>query len=159
METKNSVFKLIVMVLVLLGLLYAAIKLSQHPITPSAQTTTQPPQSVDIKNIDNSSLPDKFPADLPTEDGSKIIHNFNATEVDGRYNATREFESKKTLAQNISTYTQYLKANGWEIKATVNQSTIKMVMGQKGKQQLQIAAAQNPSTKNNIVTITLTEFK
>lgn len=155
------VIKVVIAVAILLALLFVVIKLSQHPVSPAHPLSDNEanPTSLQVQKVAENTLPNKFPANLPIEKDGKIIQNFNATEVDGRYNATREFESQQTLAQNIATYTKYLTDNGWEIKAKIDQSKLKMVMGKKENQQLQISVAQNPTTKTNLVTITLTEFK
>lgn len=159
MEINNPVFKMVLIVIALLALLFVAVQLSKHPVSPTKNSMEDKKKTVQISPVDYNKLPDKFPTDLPLEDGANITQNFNATEVDGRYNATREFNSAKTLAQNIAVYTKYLKTNDWQVKATIDQPALKMVMGQKGNQQLQVVAAQNPTTKANVITITLTEFK
>lgn len=161
MTTNNTVFKAAIAVIILLALLFAVIKLSKHPVSTTHPLGDKESQSgtVKIEQVSQSDLPNKFPSNLPTEAGAEISQNFNATETDGRYNATREFESKKTLAQNIALYTKYLNDNGWEIKANIDKPTLKMVMGKKDNQQLQISCAQNPDTKVSVITITLTEFK
>lgn len=157
MELNNPVLKLTVIVAALFALLFVAIQLSKHPISDKNTPQDESQKNYQINNVEKSKLPNKFPSDLPQEVGAVVTQNFNATGQDGTYNATREFESSKTLAQNITTYTKYLKDNDWEIKATIDQSTIKMVMGKKENQTLQIVAAVNPTKEVNVITITLTE--
>ncbi len=159
MEKNSSVFKLVVMVAALFALLFVAIQLSRHPINGGRKMGVDKLKTgTKIVKVSADKLPNKFPVDIPVEGDVRVIQNFNATELDGRYNATREFESKKTLAQNLSIYTKYLKDNNWDIKATIDEPDMKMVMGKKGLQQLQITAAIDPITNLNIITLNLTEF-
>ncbi len=155
----NTVFKFIVMVAALLALLFVAIQLSKKPVSKEAAPTTEAPKTAEIKQVAENVLPDKFPADLPSEAGAKITQNFNATEADGRFNATRQFQSKNSLADNLKIYTNYLKSNGWEILTTDDQPSLKVVLGRKDKQQLLVTAAVDPSTDSNVVTLSLTQFK
>lgn len=154
----STVFKFVVMVAALLALLFVAIQLSKNPVSKEA-VKEELPKTAEIQQVAEGTLPNKFPADLPIEEGAKVTQNFNATETDGRYNATRQFQSKATLSANLTLYTNYLKNNGWEILTTLDQPTLKMVLGRKDKQQLQAAIAIDPSTNNNVVTLSLTEFK
>lgn len=155
----NTVFKFVVMVAALLALLFVAIQLSKNPVSKEADQQEEAAKPAEIEQVSQDTLPNKFPEDLPSEPGAKITQNFNATESDGRYNATRQFETKNSLAANLTLYTNYLKKNDWEILATLDQPNLKMVMGQKGKQQLQASFAVDPTTNTNLVTLSLTEFK
>lgn len=159
MELNNPVFKMVVIVAALLALLFVAIQLSNYPLNPNSKINKiEKIKPVQITQVDKGILPDKFPANLPTEASAVVTNNFNALEGDGRFNATREFESKKTLAQNITIYTKYLKDNGWTISNSLDQSNVKMVAGKKDNQLLQISAALDPNNKVNVITMTLTEF-
>jgi hypothetical protein len=76
-------------------------------------------------------LPEAFPAGLPIEAGAKIVNNYNAVSTDGkRIQATRVFESAKTVAENAALYQAYVNdtKNGWTI---MNQSDGPAGSGQK----------------------------
>lgn len=108
--------------------------------------------------VAESQLPDKFPADLPIEANAEITQNYNASTEDGRFQATRTFETKKTLSENLSIYRQYLNNNGWAVESTVDEPTYKKISGSKGIQVLQISLSENANTRVKTVSISLTEL-
>ena len=127
-----------------------------NKVLPVTNKAPAPAPLVKTTEVNNDKLPDKFPSDIPIESGATITQNYNATTTDGRYQATRAFETKKSLAENLALYTQYLQTNGWTIKATIDQPTYKMVTASKDKQQLQISISENSTSKVVTVTISLT---
>ncbi len=119
-------------------------------------TNTKVESPIKKTEVSSDKLPDKFPANLPIEAGANISQNYNANANDGRFQATRAFETKETLAKNLTIYTEYLKTNGWTIGSSVDQPAYKMVSGSKGKQQLQISMSENSGTKVKTVSMSLT---
>ncbi len=155
MLSKKSLSIIAVIVLVLL-IIILVIKSQDRGST--VQTNNSAPV-ISKSKVPDSQLPSKFPADLPIEVGAVVIDNYNATTPDGRFQATRSFETSESLAANLKLYTNYLKTEGWTIQATVDKLTYKMVVGKKENQQLQISIDQNASSKTKTVTISLTEFQ
>lgn len=113
---------------------------------------------VEIKEVDKNLLPDKFPADFPIEAGAQILKNYNS-EDDDVYQATRQFASKKTVAENYKYYTDYFKANGWKITGSNDGSTIKSVTAEKGGGKISISISQNVSIKAVVVNVNYTVAK
>lgn len=109
------------------------------------------------KNIPTKEVPDKFPKDIPIEEGAKITQNYNATAADGRYQATRAFETSKTLDANYKIYSDYMKNNGWKIESNVNEATFKTLLGTNGDAKLQVNMNENSVTKVKTVDISLTD--
>lgn len=97
--------------------------------------------------------PDKFPKDIPGESGAKVTQNYNVSTPDGRYQATRVFESNKSLIENFSIYKNYLTSNGYNIQSTVDQTSYKMIFGIKGDKSLQVTM--DESTGVNIKTVNI----
>lgn len=120
----------------------------------------QPKEAIVQKtNIDFSKLPAKFPTNIPIETGAKTTQNYNATTPAGLFQATRTFETKQTLAANLTLYTDFLKKDGWKIKGTTDNPTYKMVMGAKGKQSLLITINEMQTTKIKTVSISYSKTK
>jgi len=148
----------IIAVIIVALLIIVFVSKSQRTANNSNQNTNTAPV-IAKSEVPTSQLPNKFPGNLPMEAGAEITGNYNATTPDGRFQATRSFVTKQTLAANLKLYSDYLKNNGWTSLAVVDQTTYKMVVGTKGNQQLQISIDENASSKVKTVTITLTEFK
>ena len=109
--------------------------------------------------VAENKLPENFPTNLPLEDNVEVTQNYNATTEDGRFQATRTYESKKTLAENLAIYREYLNGNGWNIVSTVDQPTYKKISGTQGIQTIQISLSENVNTKVKTVSISLTELQ
>jgi hypothetical protein len=83
-------------------------------------TATSALKSVEIRTVDATKLPERFPTDIPLEAGATTTYNYNAVNANGEYQSSREFISKKSVAQNFSFYQTALKNAGWSITAAVN---------------------------------------
>lgn len=165
MENKNNqtnssvdfsqLFKLLVMVAAILALLFVAYKLLNN------NKKEVVPQLVNVEktNVDFAKLPEKFPSNIPLEADAKILQNYNSVTPEGQFQATRQFETKKSLAENYAFYTDFLKKNGWEIKATTDDATYKMVMGSLLKKAIQVTIEENKINQVKIVTISYSENK
>jgi hypothetical protein len=68
--------------------------------------------------------------------------------------STRQFISKKTLAENYKIYTAYLKKEGWKIEAALDQETVKSIFATKGERtSITITMNQNATTAESTVDI------
>jgi superoxide dismutase len=94
------------------------------------------------KTVEPTKLPKDFPASIPLETGAKMVDNYNSTAEDGTYQATRVFESKKTLSQNFSLYEAFLKQDGWKLLATKDDEKLKVLSASKDNGMLQISMTQ-----------------
>ncbi len=110
------------------------------------------------KNVDVNQIPVKFPTDIPIEAGAKITQNYNATAPDGRFQATRVFETKATLADNLTLYKAYLVKAGYKIQSMIDQPTLKMVYGTKDNGNLQVSIDENSQSHIKTVNISYTEM-
>lgn len=122
------------------------------------QVNDQETPIVTQKDLPVTQVPEKFPVNVPIEEGATILQNYNATAADGRFQATRTFETKKSLDANFTIYENYLKANNWKIETTLNQPEYKLLVGTNGNTQLQISLSENTVDKVKTVDISLTEL-
>lgn len=155
MNTKKFAIILVLAILIAAGLFFY-LKKSQDSRFEKKTTQTA---KVEKTNVDFSKTPERFPTNVPIENGARLTQNYNATSPGGNFQATRTFETTKALDFNLNLYTEFLKSDGWTVKATVNNPTYKMVMGTKGEQSLQVSIDENKSNKIKTVSITYTEPK
>jgi hypothetical protein len=106
--------------------------------------------------VDQSKLPEKFPVDIPIETGAKVVDNYNASANNGSSQATRKFETAKTLDANFKLYSDFFSKNGWQTTNTVNQPELKAVFAAKDGVNAQVVIAKNSVTKKSTVEISVT---
>ena len=109
------------------------------------------------KSISVEKVPENFPAGLPLETGAKVTQNYTATTATGGVQATREFETKKTLDENYKLYQDYLKKNDWQFSGGTNQPDLKVISADKGDLHITITINNNTVTKVKTVEITVTQ--
>lgn len=91
-----------------------------------------------VKAVEITQLPEMFPADFPIEAGAEVVSNYNA-QANGVNQATRQFNSKKTLAQNIKIYMDYFQNSDWTLLGASKQKEVFAVVAEnKDKKKLQI---------------------
>jgi preprotein translocase subunit SecB len=109
------------------------------------------------KDVDVAKLPDRFPSDIPLEADAKVDQNFTAQTQNGQYQATRVFQTTKTLDENYKIYSAYLKSAGWTTIANVDQDKLKVLGAKKGDAFLQININENSVNKIKTVSISYSE--
>lgn len=114
-------------------------------------------RKVEKNNVDFAALPQKFPSNIPIEEGARLTQNYNSTTADGRFQATRAFETKASLDQNLRLYTDFLKADGWKVDGTTNNENYKMVYGSKENTALMITMDHNQANDLKTISIIYTE--
>lgn len=123
-----------------------------HREQPNSVVNKQPKIPGEKKDVGSEQLPKNFPADVPIEEGAAVVQNFNV-DNNGYQQATRSFETRNTLAQNLALYKKYLTSNGYQISTTIDQPNYKMVYGTKGKESLRIEMTDNSVSKIKTVSI------
>jgi hypothetical protein len=150
----------VLLVLLLLAIIGGAFYLKMDKGTgpdPMKGDASEKPKEVTKTEVPVDKAPEKFPSDMPIEAGSAILQNYNATAPDGRFQATRVFETKESLATNLTIYRNYLTKSGYEIKSTIDQPNYKMVYGTKGNASIQVSIDQNTVSNIKTVSISYTE--
>lgn len=148
---KNKILIILLVVVAVTAAGYLVFSKNQgvkEPINSPNQTQDQsknqiPAQpekvKVEMQTVAKNELPKDFPADIPLEAGAEIIFNFNATKANGEFQASREFISKKTVAENYAFYQNALKENGWDITNTEeNASAGSLIFAEKINNKLNI---------------------
>lgn len=158
MEMSSSIKKavLIVLGIVLLSALGAVVA-SQFRKSDTAQVEDKKLE-VNKTEVPASQLPGNLPQDLPYEKDAKVIQNFSAVAEDGAKQYTRSYETKRSAAENIKVFTDYLTKNGWTITATIQNGEYNVVAARKEKMAFQMDINTDSETKALKVTISMTEF-
>ena len=161
MKYEESVKKILVVIIMIVAFAIGTTLVVSLFMKDSGGPSTQQADDnriVEKNKVSDSRLPEKFPTNLPTEPNAVVTQNYNAVADDGRFQATRTYETTKTLPENLTIYRQYLNSNGWDIESTVDQPTYKKISGKKGIQKLQVSISENETTKVKTVSISLTEL-
>lgn len=119
--------------------------------------TAQQQLEVSQQNVEVTALPEGFPNNLPLEAEAKVTQNYNATTNDGRVQATRVFETSKTLDENYKIYSDYAKNNGWSLNTGIDQKDLKVITATKDGQVLQVTINLNTATQIKTVNISLSQ--
>jgi hypothetical protein len=153
---KNKSLYLLLGVLVLVVVVLVAVsknRTAKAPAeSPQAQSQQKPsseqPKAVPVQAVDVGKLPQEFPSDIPLEAGAQVTLNYNATNAAGNFQASREFISKKTVAENYALYQKVLKDNGWTITGTQeNTPAGNLIFATKGENNLNIRIYTDPDKK------------
>lgn len=141
-------------------LLVLLIVLGGKPVRQTAKPSGEPAKfTVTKQDMPQEELPKKFPVEFPLEEGAKVLQNYNATTNDGRRQATRMFETAKSLEENYRLYEDFFQENGWTILTTLDQENLKALAASKDQEQLQVTLNLNPTTNISTVEISLTKGK
>jgi len=115
----------------------------------SSKKTTVPPTvlpNVKKTDIDPKILPANFPTNIPLEKGAVVTQNYTAESIDGHYQSTRAFESKKTVAANDKIYSDFFTKDDWKVVHTFDQDLYKVIVATKGNQYVQVSIQENATT-------------
>jgi hypothetical protein len=154
MESKKSLWLLLI-VGVLLVAVVVLVTLKPKKETAQENKNTQP--KLVHNDIEPNKVPEKIPTDFPFEAGATIAENYVLKSETTDAQATRKFQTKKTLAENYKIYEDYFKKNGWTITATLDQPTIKSITAVKGKLQANLSMSENTETKARTVDVSITD--
>lgn len=153
----NKIKLLIILIIITLIAIGAYVWLNKQ--NKSVKVPAQQSAHVKKVNVDFSKSPEKFPSNIPMEADARITQNYNATGLNGTFQATRTFETAQSLASNLDLYKNFFTKEGWTVKATTDEPTFKMIMGVKDNQTLQVLIDENKVNKIKTVSITYTESK
>jgi hypothetical protein len=90
----------------------------------AAPQSRQMPAPNPVAVVPANQLPSSFPVNVPMEAGASVASNFNSSAANGQIQATRSFESKKSVDANFAIYDSFLssKTGGWTIVSEENAS-------------------------------------
>ncbi len=159
MEINNKFKNIAIAAVALIALaLVGAFIYNKMNVKPKTEEAAPQPLEIKKVQVPATQLPGNLPSDLPIEKDAKVLQNFSATVDNLGVQYTRSYETKKSLAENLAIFTDYLKKNGWTITATLDKEQYKMVAGRKGKDSMQVQMNTDPETKAHTVSISLTQF-
>jgi hypothetical protein len=143
-----------IVVILIAGLVYR----NRTPGNGGLAGTNQPAPKLDVQQtkVPNDKLPDKFPASLPIEQNAKVIDNFNSTASNGNFQATRQYESAKSPADNYKTFEAFFKKDGWTTLSAANTATDRNITVQKDKTIIQALFFTNTVSKASVAKISVT---
>ena len=151
------VFGLIILAaLVLVALFWIMVKNEQ--VVDNGGILPPPVAKVNKKDFAPDKTPDSFPSELVAlEKGAAVTQNYNATLRDGQFQATRAYETAKTLAEEFKRYQDYFKANGWKIQSATSKDQPKVIIASKGAVNVLVVFDENKATKINTIVVTATQ--
>ncbi len=169
MGNKNTLFAVLgVLVIAAVAIGFIVFRHAPAPVTKLPENVApvqkQPeklvvPLEVKTQEVPVTKAPQSFPSAIPIEQGAKITQNYNATAPNGMFQATRVFETGKSLDENFTLYNAFLKSDGWTLTNTVDQPTAKLLSAKKDQAQLQISMTENSVTKVREIDISYSEQK
>ncbi len=142
--------------LVIIGAELYLLFTSPRAASPGTKNKT-PQLAVQQTNIAPDKLPNQFPRELVAlEGGAKPTQNYYASTPDGRFQATRAYETPLELAESFAEYKKYFLAHGWTINNEVDNATSKIILASMGNLSVQVNISENNLTKIHSVEVSVT---
>ncbi|TSD02174.1 MAG: hypothetical protein Athens071424_177 [Parcubacteria group bacterium Athens0714_24] len=155
---RKAQIKMLIMAVLIMAMV-AGLWVYQTKIKKPQAQQPQKPQ-ITINQVPVDKAPEKFPDDIPIEAGARILQNYNASSPDGRFQATRVFESAQTLDENLAIYKNYFTKNGWTITNEIkDQPNIRYISAAKDKTRAQATIRENATTKIVSVDVSVTYLR
>jgi hypothetical protein len=134
-----------------------AVGVGKKPATNQPGGNNQGEAKITKTDVDKSKLPDKFPADIPQEEGATITKNDVQTATDGRFQATRSYISANSVDENAKIFQSYFQKNAWTVTGTVTEPNYRAISAEKGSLSMQISINDNQVTDQKTVDMYLVE--
>ena len=144
--SNKSVVLLMLAVIVLVGIIYFAMKSSSPSESENGEQTPQfTKENVEIKEVDLVSaksdgerLPEGFPSSIPLE-VKNIIKSTKATYPDRSVASyTIEYKSDKTVSSKYNEYLNFMQSSGYEFTPDGKNEEAHSLYGKKGRNDLLI---------------------
>ncbi|TSA45498.1 hypothetical protein D4R52_02335 [bacterium] len=157
-ETKIMKKSTIVIIILVAAVLVLAFVFSNGTLfNKKAGETGKKGPEVKRTDLAKDAVPAGFPAEIPIEQGAKIVTNFQATNTEGKLQGTRVFESQKTVAQNYKIYTDFAANYAWKVMGKSESENLSSLLLAKDTAQLTINISKNTIT--GVVTVELNYMK
>lgn len=159
-QDQYQLYKLLVLVAVLFGLLFVAIQLSGRPLNSNNATnvTKNTEKSKNITTeVPSDQLPQGLPSNLPIEKDVQITNNTTTRTPEGTFSSTRTYLSTKSLAENYSIFANYFKSNKWEIISDIDNPDYKFLAAQQGYKTILVNLNLTPQSEKTTVSVSYTE--
>lgn len=155
MKLKTKIIILAALALVIIGAVFiwlnrAAVKqfISPQPQatlkeqTTTTATTTQPePEKTDF----GAKVPTDFPTDIPIDKGAAVQQSYGLNYI-GQKQLSIVFLSTKTVKENYSLYSDFLKKQKWNILNTYESAKLSSLYGTKESNDINVTISENTSS-------------
>lgn len=118
------------------------------PVVVQKVATTTEPKKTDF----GINMPTDFPTDIPVEKGVKFEQSYRLNYV-GQKQLTIVFLSTKTVKENYSLYTDFLKKQNWNIVNKYESAKVSSLYGTKGSNDINVTISNStfvPSVKSQV---------
>lgn len=96
------------------------------------------PQRTDFR----TNMPTDFPIDIPVERGVKVEQSYSLNYV-GQKQLTFVFQSTKTVKENYSLYSDFLKKQNWIVSNKYESSKVSSLYGTKENNDINVTISEN----------------
>lgn len=130
--------------MVVIGVLFYIQKNSKNV----SQTSSQEPQKTEF----GAKAPSDFPVDIPIEAGVQVEQSYGLNYV-GQKQLTIVFLSSKTIEENYSLYSDFLKKQNWNIVNEYKSPKLSSLYGTKESYDINVTISENtssPSAKSQV---------
>lgn len=131
-------------------------KLSQikQPVTSATATPAVVPQKTEF----GTALPTDFPTDIPIEKGIKVNQSYRLDYV-GQQQLTVVFLSTKTVKENYTLYSDFLKKQSWTISNKYESPKLYSLYGTKGSNDINVTISADSSTASTKSQVSISVLK
>ncbi len=141
----NVIIGVAVVAMIIISVVFYIYKNSKNalPALPREQTAIIPPEP---KKTDfGTKVPTDFPADIPVENGVKVEQSYSLNYV-GQKQLTIVLLSTKTVKENYSLYSDFLKKQNWNVLNAYDNPTVSSLYGTKENVDINVTISENTST-------------
>ena len=106
---------------------------------------SQPQESQEPKKTEfGTDMPTDFPTDIPIESGAKVQQSYGLNYT-GQNQLSIVFLSTKTVKENYSLYSDFLKKQNWNVLNTYDKPTLSSLYGTKEDNEINVTISENTS--------------
>lgn len=149
MQTKIKVLVLVVIILIVIAGfgIYIFQKNKKVIPVPSSQNIEQPaaednqsrePQKTEF----GTDVPTDFPTDIPIEKGAKVQQSYGLNYADQKQ-LSIVFLSAKTVKENYSLYSDFLKKQNWNVLNTYDNPKVSSLYGTKENNEINVTIGES----------------
>jgi len=119
------------------------------------------PIAVEKEALPADTLPDRFPADIPLEADAGVTQNYIASAPGVPFQATREFTTHRSVAENFSLYQSFFSSGSWAVVHAANASSYATILAANRALNIQasVLIADNAAAGERAVNITITGLR
>lgn len=146
-KSSRSLIVLVVSLVVLAVIGYLAYARIRHD-----KAAGPPVSQYDVQAIDTSTLPDRFPGDLPLPEGATVTRNEVMTDAEGgRFQETRTYLAASPLKEQKDLFAAYF-AKGWTVSDTKDLGSFAAFLAERDGTSVQVSMiARGASTEVTII--------